>query len=59
VLEYSNRTDGDAFFNLGLAYRRMKNSPTLKAIRHFTEALKHLKYAEMFQVYIERGTCYR
>lgn len=37
----------------------MKNSPTIKAIRQFTDALKFLKYHEQFQVLIERGICYR
>ena len=60
VLEFSNnRADGDAFFQLGLVYRKLKNSPTIKAIRNFSEAIKYLKGFEQFQPLIERGICYR
>lgn len=52
VLEFSGRTDGEAFFNLGLVYRRMKNSPAIKAIKQFTDALKFLKFGDQFQAYI-------
>ena len=59
VLEFSNRTDGEAFFHLGLVYRKMKNSPAIKAIKQFTDALKYLKFSDQFQALIERGICYR
>lgn len=59
VLEFSNRTDGQAFFNLGLVYRKIKNSPAIKAIKQFTDALKYLKFSDQFQALIERGICYR
>ena len=59
MLEFSNRTDGDAFYHLGLVCRKLKNSPTMKAIRHFTDAIRNLKLSEQFPVLIERGICYR
>lgn len=30
----------------------MKGSPVIKAIKNFSEALKHLKYNEQFQAYL-------
>jgi len=52
VLEFSNHTDGEGFFNLGLAYRKMKNSPVPKAIKQFTEALKYLKLNDQYQALV-------
>ena len=49
MLEYTNRGDGEAFYNLGMVYRKMKNSPTIKAIRHFDDAIKLLKGIDLFQ----------
>ena len=31
----------------------------MKAIRHFTDAIRNLKFSEQFPVLIERGICYR
>jgi len=56
-LEFSNRTDGDAYFSLGMIFRKMKKNT--KAIEYFDEAIKNLKHQDQYNVFIERGICYR
>jgi hypothetical protein len=51
-LEFSNHTDGEGFFNLGLAYRKIKNEPVSKAIKQFTDSLKYLKLNDQYQALI-------
>ena len=57
ALEFSTRTDGEAFVNLGIIYRKQKRNTD--AMGYFEEAVKNLKHQDQYNAYIERGICYR
>ena len=57
ALEFSGQTDGEAYFNLGMIYRKQKKNT--EAMEKFDNAIKHLKPQDQYQAYIERGICYR
>ena len=57
VMELSGQTDGEAYFNLGLIYRKQKKN--IEAMEKFDQAIKQLKPQDQYQAYIERGICYR
>lgn len=50
ALEFSNQEDGEAYFNLGKIYRKLKKND--KAINFFDEAVKKLKHQEQYNAYI-------